>query len=226
MIPYWIFSAKPSEFVFDVKEAPHETIQVLAACQSLVSMGDDVIGDPLEKSILNAIEWSVTKADAVVPRKGKAPGMRIFHRFHFSSQLKRMSVIAGYSPSGSTNTVYLGLVKGAPEVIRQMVSERVVQSINSLTNFLLKLKKVPSDYNEIYTSMSKKGTRVLALARRELGNLNHQQIREMTRENLEKNLDFVGFVVFSCPLKPDSATAIRELINSSHYVSFQCILLV
>ncbi|XP_074593748.1 endoplasmic reticulum transmembrane helix translocase [Brevipalpus obovatus] len=191
---------RPSETVLAIKDAPRETIQVLAACQSLVSLDSRVIGDPLEKSILEAIEWSVTRADAVVPRKGKMPGMRIFHRFHFSSQLKRMSVIAGYSPSGSTNTVYLGLVKGAPEVIRRM------------------LTKVPPEYNNIYTSMSKRGARVLALARRELGNLTHQQIREMTRENLEKNLEFVGFVVFSCPLKPDSASAIRDLISSSHYV--------
>ena len=83
----------------------------------------------------------------------------------------------------------------------------------------MKLTKIPPEYDTVYTSMCKKGARVLALARRELGNLNHQQIREMSRENLERNLEFVGFVIISCPLKPDSASAIKEIINSSHYVS-------
>jgi Cation transport ATPase len=61
-------------------------------------------------------------ADAVIPKKGKYPGMKIFHRFHFSSALKRMSVVAGYTKAGSAETVYLATVKGAPETLKPMVS--------------------------------------------------------------------------------------------------------
>src|SRR6218665_3228922 len=59
--------------------------------------------------------------DTVVPRKGKSHGLKIFHRFHFSSALKRMSVIAGHTPPGSTDVDYIATIKGAPETIRTMV---------------------------------------------------------------------------------------------------------
>jgi len=64
-------------------------------------------------------EWP---GDSVVPRKGKGHGLKIFQRFHFSSALKRMSVIAGYTPPGSTDVDYIVTVKGAPEVLKNMVS--------------------------------------------------------------------------------------------------------
>ena len=60
--------------------------------------------------------------DTVVPRRGKTHGLKIYYRFHFSSALKRMSVIAGHTPPGSTDVEYIATVKGAPEVVRNMVS--------------------------------------------------------------------------------------------------------
>lgn len=65
---------------------------------------------------------SCLSGDAVIPKRGKFPGMKIFHRFHFSSGLKRMSVLAGYTPPGSTETFYIATVKGAPETLKPMVS--------------------------------------------------------------------------------------------------------
>lgn len=66
--------------------------------------------------------------------------------------------------------------------------------------------------------MSRKGARVLALGRRNLGLISHAQVRNLTREDLEKNLEFVGFIIISCPLKPDSKPVMRELIAASHHV--------
>ncbi len=59
--------------------------------------------------------------DAVVPKKGKGHGLKIYQRFHFASALKRMSVIAGHTALGSVETEYLATVKGAPETLRSMV---------------------------------------------------------------------------------------------------------
>lgn len=117
-----IAGLKDKDKICQINESPLETIQVLATCHALVQLDDGLVGDPLEKATLNAIEWTLTRGDAVIPKKGKSPGLKIFYRFHFSSALKRMSVIAGYSPVGTSDTCYFAAVKGAPEVLKPMVS--------------------------------------------------------------------------------------------------------
>merc|ERR1719192_1459965 len=187
--------------VIPVDEAPTESIQVLATCHSLVMLDDGLVGDPLEKATLTAVDWSLTKGEAVIPRKGKLAGLKIFQRHHFSSALKRMSVVAGYTVPGTSETRYMATVKGAPETLRQM------------------FKSVPDDYDTNYLTMSRRGARVLALGHRDLGTLSNQQLKELKRDNIECELTFAGFVIISCPLKPDSKSVIRELVNSSHSVA-------
>lgn len=65
---------------------------------------------------------------------------------------------------------------------------------------------------------SRRGARVLALAYKEFGTLDAQAAREIKREDVEKDLEFAGFVIISCPLKSDSKSAIKEIVKSSHKV--------
>lgn len=194
-------NAKHCEVV-SIAEAPTETIQVLATCHSLAQLDEGLVGDPLEKATLTAVEWNLTKGDAVIPKKGKLCALKIFHRNHFSSALKRMSVLAGYqlNDMGSIETYYIGSVKGAPETLKSMFDH------------------VPNHYDETYLTLSRRGARVLALGHKELGKLSSQQVRDLKREDIESNLKFVGFVIISCPLKTDSKNAIAEIINASHSV--------
>ncbi len=189
--------------VIPVEQAPMESVHVLATCQSLVQLesSEGIVGDPLEKATLKAIDWNLTRGEAVIPRKGKSPGLKIFHRHHFSSALKRMCVVAGYQQPGSSDTTYLATVKGAPETLKDMY------------------KELPADYDEVYLRMSRRGARVLALGWKELGKMTPTQIKETPREDLEKGLNFAGFVVISCPLKHDSKAVIKEIINASHHVT-------
>lgn len=184
-----------------VSELPENTVQVLASCHSLAQLEDGLVGDPLEKATLMAIDWMLTKQDAIVPKKNKSfKPLKIVQRFHFSSALKRMSVLAGYQETYSNETHYIGTVKGAPEVIRTMLTE------------------VPGWYEETFLEYSRRGARVLALAHKDLGPLTHAQMREMKREQVESELTFAGFVVISCPLKLDSKAVIKEIVQASHKV--------
>ena len=53
---------------------------------------------------------------------------------------------------------------------------------------------------------------------KDLGDLNPSRAKDLSRDDLESNLNFAGFVVISCPLKSDSKSVIKELIHASHHV--------
>ena len=59
----------------------------------------------------------------------------------------------------------------------------------------------------------------MCLGFKELGVLSHQQLRDLSREEIEKDLKFAGFVIISCPLKPDSKSVIKEIISSTHHIT-------
>lgn len=122
--------------ITSIIDAPENTIQVLATCHSLAQLDDGLVGDPLEKATLTAVDWNLTKQDSVIPKKGKFKALKIYQRFHFSSALKRMSVLAGYLTPFSNEVNYIGAVKGAPETIIKM------------------LKTVPSNYEKVTLTSS------------------------------------------------------------------------
>lgn len=186
--------------IVPVSDCPESTVQVLASCHSLAQLDDGLVGDPLEKATLTAVDWNLTKQDSVIPKKGKFKSLKIYHRFYFSSALKRMSVVAGYMQSFTNEVHYIGAVKGAPEMVMKM------------------LKEVPENYEKTYLEYSRRGARVLALGVKEFGKLDNTKVREMKREEVEKDLIFAGFVIISCPMKPDSKSVIKELIQASHKV--------
>lgn len=65
------------------------------------------------------------------PRGSKAAPLKIMQRWHFSSELRRMAVVAAYqqqaAAGGQLESVHLACVKGAPEVIKPMVGWNLSQ---------------------------------------------------------------------------------------------------
>ncbi|XP_006456125.1 endoplasmic reticulum Ca-transporting P-type ATPase [Agaricus bisporus var. bisporus H97] len=182
--------------LLNVKEVSRETTLCLATAHALVKLDDGTtVGDPMEKTTLDALEWSLNKGDIVAPTtpSGSKLQVHIRRRFQFSSALKRMSTVSTL-PNGRS----LVAVKGAPETIKQF------------------LDVVPDHYDDTYKVFTRKGSRVLALAMKEGEPLNTDKINKLHRNEVESHLQFVGFLVFHCPLKEDAIQAIKMLADSSH----------
>ncbi|KAG9309968.1 hypothetical protein JVU11DRAFT_10001 [Chiua virens] len=183
--------------LIDVKDAGKQTIYCLAAAHALVRLDDGtVVGDPMEKTTLEALEWQISQGDSVSPASGKTPNtsrMYIRRRFQFSSALKRMSTVSTL-PSSKV----LAAVKGAPETIKHMLAH------------------VPEWYDETYKWYTRRGSRVLALGAKEMESMSIDKINKLHREEVESNLTFAGFLVFHCPLKADAVETLKMLADASH----------
>ena len=177
--------------LYSANEAPEDTVLVIGAAHALVKLDDgEIVGDPMEKATLKALGWTVRGKDEV--SRAKTGSVHILRRFQFSSALKRSSSVASYN-----NNLFVA-VKGAPETIRKRLTE------------------VPENYDEIYKSFTRSGSRVLALASKQLPSLSQKDIDNLERDELEVDLQFKGFLIFHCPLKPDAIETIRMLNESAH----------
>ncbi|KAF9004646.1 endoplasmic reticulum Ca-transporting P-type ATPase [Cyathus striatus] len=181
----------------NVKETSRDTTYCLAAAHALVKLDDGtVVGDPMEKTTLDALEWNLGKGDVISSSNTSTQHkshLTIKRRFQFSSALKRMSTVS-LLPSGRT----LAAVKGAPETIKAMLSV------------------VPEGYDDTYKWFTRKGSRVLALGVKEMEPMSTDKINKLPREAAESKLTFAGFLVFHCPLKPDAIETLKMLADSSH----------
>lgn len=177
--------------LFTAADAPEMTNLVIGAAHALVKLDDgETVGDPMEKATLKALKWKVEKKENITHLNlGK---IQILRRFQFSSALKRSSSIASH------NGKFYAAIKGAPETIRD------------------RLVNVPTNYDDIYKSFTRSGSRVLALASKSLQKMSQSQIDDLKRENIEKDLEFNGFLIFHCPLKPDAIETIKMLNESAH----------
>ncbi|KAI3381451.1 hypothetical protein SNEBB_000895 [Seison nebaliae] len=202
-----------------------KTFRVLLTCHSLMAItengNNDIVGDPLEKGILSSLGYYITRQSFLVHNRNTAKqhlndlsisidenslvtgesrehhdgNWKIIHRHHFTSALKRMSTVS------VNNENYIGSVKGAPEIIRSM------------------FKIVPENYDETYQQLMCNGARILALAYKQLPNVDNDiQAGKITRDELEYDLEFAGFLVVATNLKSDTASAIKEIIHASHDV--------
>ncbi|KAL8893754.1 MAG: hypothetical protein Q9192_004957 [Flavoplaca navasiana] len=194
-----------------VENSGQQTRLVLATAHALVRLDEgDIVGDPMEKATLSALDWTLGPHDTLMAKPnakhvGARDMVQIKRRFQFSSALKRQSSIAttvttDRSKSKSIKSTFVG-VKGAPETIRTM------------------LTKTPPNYEETYKYFTRNGGRVLALGYRYLATdseLGQNRINNLKREEVEADLTFAGFLVLQCPLKSDAKEAIRVLNESSH----------
>lgn len=81
---------------------------------------------------------------------------------------------------------YFAVCKGAPEVLEQLLS------------------LVPKDYEKMYKGYVTGGYRVLALGYKVLQGGSEHSVKILKWEEIEKDLEFAGFLIFECPIKKSS----------------------
>lgn len=187
------------------------TALVMAGCHAAVwsSGAAKPQGDPLEVSMIDGIGGALQSTpsqtgEVTVTLKAHSQRalVRIRQRFHFTSALKRMSTVVSLDHIGTSH--FVATAKGAPETIEQYLRAGSVDV---------------QQYRECYLHFTRQGKRVIAMAYKPLPDVpSAEQLRHVTREQVECDLIFAGFLIFECPLKSDSSEVIAELIESQHRV--------
>ncbi|ORY75599.1 hypothetical protein LY90DRAFT_332648, partial [Neocallimastix californiae] len=129
--------------------------------------------------------------------------------FEFVSHLRRMSVIVRRMYSKESSLIISDslevFVKGAPEVIHN----------------LCRRNTIPSNFSQELIQLTNKGYRVIAVGYKPLGNIKYHKLMKIDRDEIESDLEFLGFIIFENSLKPGTKKTIDEL-NNSNISSLMC----
>lgn len=162
-----LYSPTDALKLVDVKATGRETTLALAAAHALVRLDDGtIVGDPMERTTLDALNWQLSKGDSIAPIDVAAPHrthLTVRRRFQFSSALKRMSTVSSL-PNGRC----IVAAKGAPETIKRM------------------LAAVPDGYDDTYKWYTRRGSRVLALGFKEMDSLTVDKVSESANIRLRR----------------------------------------
>ncbi|RKP33686.1 hypothetical protein BJ085DRAFT_22433, partial [Dimargaris cristalligena] len=202
-------------------------LHAMATCHSLKVVDGDVIGDPIDIKMFEFTSWTIEEGgslcesrppssrqfgfqDGIVPTVVRPPNIQRFslddllarpgthfelgviRSFEFLPSLRRMSVIVKAMQSPSMQV----FVKGAPEVMLQ----------------ICRPETIPADFHATLNQYTQHGYRVIACAGKTLERkMNWLRVQKVKRDQLETNLDFLGFIVFENKLKPTTAGVIKTL---------------
>ncbi|KAI1075240.1 hypothetical protein F5B20DRAFT_560528 [Whalleya microplaca] len=223
LVPHSSLDAEPGD-KYDTNRA---ALFTMATCHSLRSVDGELVGDPLDVKMFEFTGWIFEEGSqggaeqdedeqgGLSPSVARPPPATLYdtneygttqgqnapielgvlRSFEFVSQLRRASVIVRAFGQPSVN-VY---VKGAPECMRD----------------ICRPESFPNDYDELLSYYTHKGYRVIACATKHLKKLSWVKSQKMKREEVEADLDFVGFIIFENKLKPTTAAVLSELTQSN-----------
>ena len=183
-----------------------------ACCHCLTYVKEKLVGDPIDVKMFEALGWIMKENDSNDGEKNLDPlvlnyirpnteedmeirlqnndtnieslkgkyALGIVKRFDFSSKLQRMTTI-----SKNINEDYFkAFCKGSPEKVKD----------------LCKPDTIPLNFDNVLNSYTTKGYRVLAMAAKGL-KMDFQQSQSISREDVEKNMIFLGFLIVKNKLK-------------------------
>ncbi|KAG2204786.1 hypothetical protein INT47_004061 [Mucor saturninus] len=181
----------------------------IATCHAVTKVKDQYIGNPVDIESYNAMKWDLLEPEepfyldtltAPSPNPNAATEKKKVHvvrRFEFVHARASQSV-AVLDPETQHVHVFL---KGSFERVK----------------YLSHPDSIPVDYDQQAAKFAQEGCYVLAMAHRDIGVLGQdvtmEQLKSMSRDELEQDCEFAGFVLFRNMLKHDTAEAITELKN-------------
>ncbi|XP_012717411.2 cation-transporting ATPase 13A2 isoform X1 [Fundulus heteroclitus] len=204
-----------SELVPDPKLLPPGHMRsALACCHTVTLLRGEPLGDPLELKMVESTGWTLQEpegeGDAVHAAFGghkvlavmRPPTQRshslgttsseaiaIVKRFPFSSALQRMSVVTVAHGGRSA----LAFLKGSPEMVASLCDSDTV----------------PAQFSSTLRNFSSEGLRVLALACKPVDV--NSDLTNIERGEVEKEMQFLGFLMMKNLVKPESPEVINIL---------------
>lgn len=200
-------------------------VACMATCHSLTKIDGQLSGDPLDLKMFEATGWILEEAteeetslhNRIMPTVVRPPKqllpqdtsstaeqdmelyelssayeIGIVRQFPFSSALQRMSVVARLLGEKRMDAY----MKGAPEVVAS----------------LCKKDTVPPNFADVLEGYTKEGFRVIALAHRRLeSKLSWHKVQNISRDHIEKNMEFLGLIIMQNKLKPETPGVLRDL---------------
>ena len=209
-----VFDGPTSQLV-DISALEKPSLEhCMVLCHS-VNVQDDgkLLGHSLDIEMVRSTGWSLflpTELEALSkthsrpfvcamkPTTNSDKTFVVHKRFDFDAHLQRSSVIA--SLDSSEDSEWLVIAKGSPEAIR----------------LVCKPETLPSNYYALCQTYALRGLYVIACAYRnidpaEFPNKSASQLSMARRERMDKNLSFLGFMLFENRLKPETLSTIHEL---------------
>lgn len=204
-------------------------VACMATCHSLTKIDGQLSGDPLDLKMFEATGWILEEAteeetalhNRIMPTVVRPPKqllpqdtsisteqdmelyelssayeIGIVRQFPFSSALQRMSVVARLLGEKRMDAY----MKGAPEVVAS----------------LCKKDTVPANFAAVLEGYTKEGFRVIALAHRRLeSKISWHKVQNINRDQIEKNMAFLGLIIMQNKLKAETPGVLRDLRQAS-----------
>ena len=186
----------------------------LSTCHAVTSLNGTLIGNPVDIEMFSSTGYNIDTSMEeqyldVVTTKNQSETYYVLARHEFLHSRSSMSVIVIDKSTGRTHI----FVKGSFEKIKACCDP----------------DSIPSDYDKTCENYAKEGCYVLCMAHRDIGVLSHEDnmaLKGWTRDEVEKDLNFVGLVMFKNKLRDDSEKAIGILKEGNflqQHLNFWCI---
>lgn len=185
----------------------------MTCCHSIIMLDGKLQGDPLDLKMFEATGWVIdddtssgvpdehssqninVRPGPISKMKDNVEGIKVLHQYPFSSVMQRMSVITEVIGADEL-IVYM---KGAPEMVADFC----------------KAESVPSGFSKELERYTFQGLRVIGVAYKTLVNVNNEDLQSIEREEVERDMEFLGLLILENRLKPETSMVLEELQSAN-----------